>query len=244
MNNYKILLALTVALATSSLLSCQKTQTDELQNAQLCLNKAAPSAAKACVTNIASNTTAYASSLRCAAIFISEGYNTPSSFLNAIDSINQAGNCGGGCSSTVNALNSFRFISSGVTTAPQRTANNETAAEAFVQCSASGVKFYTQLGSLFKIGTLTGMLAYATTGGTTPTQDQIKTELANLPAATVGDIVIGTYSTVCSDLTGASDATKAYCADLKKAIEAPTATPTGIGACLKAKLANPAAVCT
>ncbi|MEQ1723105.1 MAG: hypothetical protein ABL930_08000 [Pseudobdellovibrio sp.] len=227
MNNYKIVLALTAALAITTFSSCQKTQTDELQNAQLCLNTAAPSAAQACVAKIATNTTAYASSLRCSAIFISEGYNTPSSFLNAIDAINSPEQCTTTCSSTVNALTTFHF------------STDLLAAQAFTECGASGVKFYTQLSSLFKIGTA----AFVIAGVGSPTADQIQAALASIPDATMGEIVINTYASVCSDLTSASDATKSYCAELKLAIEAPTATQAGIGACLKGKLANPAFIC-
>lgn len=226
MKNYKLLLALT---ATLALFSCAKTETDALQNAQLCLNNAALANAEACVSGIASNTTAFASSLRCSAIFISQGYNTPASFLNAIDAINSPETCSvGTCSSTVNALVSFNFTT------------NLAANQAFNECSASGVKFYTQLSSLFKIGTEAKIIA----GVTNPTAQQIADAIATIPDATMGQIVTTTYSSVCTDLTSASDATKKYCAELKAAIEAPTATTAGIGACLKAKLANPAAVCT
>lgn len=228
MKNYKLLIALTATLASTTLFSCAKTDTDALQSAQACLNNAAPSAAEACVSGISSNSSAFASSLRCSAIFISQGYNTPSSFLNAIDAINSPETCTGTCSSTVNALTTFHFTT------------NVVASQAFTECSASGVKFYTQLSSLFKIGTEAKVIA----GVTNPTADQIQTALASISDTTMGQIVTTTYSSVCTDLTSASDATKKYCAELKAAIEAPTATTAGIGACLKAKLANPAAVCT
>lgn len=228
MKNYSLLLALTATLASTFLFSCAKTETDALQNAQLCLNNAAPANAEACVSGISSNNTAFASSLRCSAIFISQGYNTPSSFLNAIEAINSPETCTGTCSSTVNALVSFNFTT------------NQVATQAFSECSASGVKFYTQLSSLFKIGTEAKVIA----GVSNPTADQIQAAIAGISDATMGQIVTTTYSSVCADLTNASDATKSYCAELKTAIEAPTATTEGIGACLKAKLANPAAICT
>jgi hypothetical protein len=231
MKNYKIVLALTAALAITTFSSCQKTQTDELQNAQLCLNTAAPSAAQACVANIASNTTAYASSLRCSAIFISEGYNTPSSFLNAVDAINSPEQCTTTCSSTVNALTTFHF------------STNLLATQGFSECSASGVKFYTQLSSLFKIGTA----AFVALGspGTTPSADDIQGVLVGLSNTEMGQLVTTTYAAVCTDLTSASDATKAYCAELKTAIDS-AAIPgntDSIGLCLKTKLDNPALAC-
>lgn len=231
-----LLAAMTLALTTFS--SCQKSDTNALQEAQLCLNKATPAMAQACVAGIASNTTSFANSLRCSSIFISEGYGAANAFVNALDSINTTGTCGGGCSSTVNALTTFKFSSAGVT-AQGIIDNNAKAAEAFAVCSASNIKAYTTISSLFKIGTLAAMLA----GVTNPTPDQIKTQISNLPAATLGDLVITTSATVCADTTKASAATKAYCTELAAALASPAATPTSIGACLKLKLVTPGTPC-
>jgi len=242
MKNHKIIFALTSVLTLISFQACQKSDISNLQEAQLCLNTATSTTAKACVSSIASNTTAYADSLRCSAIFISEGFGAPSSFLSAIESINTAGNCAGGCSSTVNALNVFRFKSADVATSVGRTTNSATAAEAFSVCSASKVKFYAQISSLFKIGTLAAMIAYV--GNSNPSQTDIETAIASLDALVLGDLVITTSAAVCADTLNASAATKAYCKELATALASPAGTATSIGNCLKAKLADPAAICT
>lgn len=246
MKMHRIFLTVTAALTVFTFQSCQKSDTNALQEAQYCLNKASAGEARGCVSGIASNTSAYSSSLKCAAIFISEGFGSAASLATALDSINSPppGGCAGGCSSTVNAMSALKFTTADVTTVAGRAANNSTAADAFAQCSASGVKSYVTISSIFKIGTLAGMLAYATTGGAAPTTAQLEAEIANMPDATMGELVITTSAAVCADTTNATDSTKAYCAELAAALASPTATPAGIGACMKAKLANPAAVCT
>lgn len=245
MKTHRIFLAVTAALTVFTFQSCQKSDTNALQEAQYCLNKSSAGDARGCVAGIASNTSPYSKSLKCAAIFISEGFGSAASLATALDSINTPGTCPGGCSSTVNAMSTFNFKSAGITTAPQRAANNVTAAEAFTECSGSGVKSYVTISSLFKIGTMTSMIAYGLNGpGAAPTPAELEAAIAAMDDAVVGDLVITTSAAVCADTTNATDSTKAYCAELATALASPAGTPASIGACMKAKLANPAAVCT
>ena len=238
----KLIFSLTTCLVFITFQSCQKSDISNLQEAQFCLNKATAGTAKTCVAGIASNTTSYANSLRCSAIFISEGYGAANAFAAALETMNSPGTCTGGCSSTVSALTTFKFTSAGVTTAEQKASNNATAAEAFTACSSSGLKSYTTISSLFKIGTLTAMIV----GNATLDADAIKNALTNsaLSSATLGAIVTTTYASVCADTTNASAATKSYCTELNSTItKSPSTTPEAIGACLKILLANPAANC-
>ena len=241
---HRLFLTVTAALTFMTFQSCQKSDTNALQEAQYCLNKASAGQARGCVAGIASNTSAYSKSLKCAAIFISEGFGSASSLATALDSINSAppGGCAGGCSSTINTMSTFRFTSSGTSTLAQRNANNATAADAFAECSASGVKSYVTISSLFKIGTLASMIAYGITA--TPTAGDLQTAISSMDNATMGDLVITTSAAVCGNTTDASAATKAYCAELATAMASPTATPAGIGACMKSKLANPGLPCS
>lgn len=224
MKTNRKILALAAALTLITFQSCQKSDTNNLQQAQMCLNKAAASEAKACVTGISSNTSSYASSLKCAAIFISEGFGAASSFTTAIDSLNSASGCGGGCSSTVSAISSLKFHSSGG--AIPNSTDVATAAEAFTVCNASNVKFYSQISSLFNMGTLTASFAVAN-----PTETDIKNALGSISPATLGNLVLSTSASVCTDIANASDSTKKYCADLASAINGST-DPAIVGACL------------
>lgn len=215
----------TIAATLITLLSfqaCQKGELAELQAAQLCLNTATSGTAQNCVANIASNTTPYAYSLKCTAIFIEQGFSTPSQFMNAINTINNSG-CGGGCSPTLNALGTLNFGTN--TTA----ANN-----AFSVCSKAEVKFYTQISSLFKMGTL----AVVATGTSNPTAASIESSLGSMSSSDLGDLAQTTYSSVCTDTTGASTETKSYCNELALAVNA-GGSSTAIGDCLKARLADP-----
>ena len=239
-NTLLIAICVTVGFA-----SCKKTEVDDLQEAQLCLNSASASTARGCVSSISALSSPRANSLKCSAIFISEGFGSPTAFIAALDSINQGGTCTGGCSSTVNALTTFAFSSFDVSTGTGRDANNATAAEAFNVCAASSVSSYTQISSLFKLGTLASMVAYSLTGGAAIDIDDIDSALASLASSdpsTVGNIAITTYSAVCSDPEHASDSTVAYCNELKTAVESGS-TATDIGSCLLNRLSNTAYVC-
>ena len=243
----KLVLTIGLALTSTFIFSCQNAASskDALKETQLCLNTSAPSSARSCVSKISSDLSSAAYKLRCAAIFISEGYNTPAAFTGAFDQINSTGSCTGGCSSTVNAINSLNFHSGanlgGDPVARQR--NQDVAAEAFLNCSQSGANIYTQISSLFQIGTLASMAYYALGSSATPTQDQIKAAIGTLDPATLGAIVTTTYTSTCSgDLSKASAATVKLCSDLAAAV-AGGSTQAAIGACLKIKLANPAATC-
>lgn len=227
-------------LACTFLYSCQKSQKNELADAQLCLNTATSSTAMSCVSGLSENIEPLAYSLRCTAIFVSQGFGDAASFVNALDSINSTGNCAGGCSSTINAMYALTFTSAGVSNPTELAANNAAAADAFAQCSLADAKIYTQIASIFRLGTLTSMLAYGVSGGAPITEDSLKAAVASgaLDAATVGAIVSVTYENTCQNTTNASDSTVQFCAELSTAISAGT-TEAQIGACLIAKLENP-----
>lgn len=225
--------------------SCNsKSEVNDLQDAQLCLNSATASTAEACVNNITSNTSPAANSLKCSALFISEGFGSAVSFLDAINSINNNETCSTTCSSTLNALTTFNFKSAGVSNSTETAANVAKANKAFNLCSQSDVKFYTQISSLFKIGTLAAMAAYdaSAVAGADPTADEIKAQLSSLPSEDLGALVVTTQSAVCTDTSGASDSTKKYCDELNSAIGSYT-NNTDIGNCLKIKLNDPSASC-
>lgn len=243
MKHYKKILTLTGFIAATFLFSCQKkTATNDLQDAQLCLNKADEGSAMACVDKISSDSSALAYSLRCSAIFITQGFGDAVSFIDALDSINGgSGSCTGGCSSTVSALNALKFEAAGISTGTERDANVAAATEAFEQCSQADAKIYTQIASLFKLGTLTSMLAYSIVGtGGALTEDDLKTALTSgsMDASTVGAIVTVTYENTCQNTEDASDSTIAYCTELQKAVDG-GATEAQIGQCLIEKLKDP-----
>ncbi len=219
--------------------SCAKSDKNDLKDAQLCLNTAPASQAIACTDKIASDLSAQAYKLRCAAIFISEGFNTPSSFVDALEKINNpTGSCTGGCSSTVGAISALTFKNVSNASATDRARSNASASLAFSYCSLSEAGIYSQISSLFKIGTLTANLAYAASGGAALTDDQIKAQIANLSDPDMGALATTTYNASCQNVEKASDSTKKYCSQLSSAIT-PGGTDSQIGARLKSILAAP-----
>lgn len=233
-----------VLVASAFLFSCAKSEKNDLKEAQLCLNTSEGSDAMSCMDKISSNSTPQAYKLRCAAVFISEGFRSPTSFIDALDKINNnSGSCTGGCSSTVGAISALSFKNVDNTSPTDRARSESIANLAFSYCSLAETNIYMQISSIFKIGTLAANIAYLTNGGTTPTEDQIKTAISGLPDAEVGQLVTSTYSATCQDLEKASDSTKKYCEELGVAMNA-GGSEANIGACLKGKLANPNYVCT
>ncbi|MGZ3691028.1 MAG: hypothetical protein ACXVAX_05980 [Pseudobdellovibrio sp.] len=246
MKNYKKSLLIFGSLVSAFFFSCSKSETNDLHDAQLCLNSATPGSAMNCVSKIAGDTSPLAYSLRCSAIFITQGFGDASAFVDALSNINGGSNgCGGGCSSTVATLQALKFDAAGIANVTDWDANNAAAAEAFAQCSKADAKIYTQIASLFQLGTLTSMMAYSMGVSGTLTETDLKNAIVSgtIDATVVGGIVTVTYENTCTgDLSKASDTTKSYC-DQLTAAENAGATPQQIGACLLKKLSDPNATC-
>ncbi len=226
------------SLLTATLISCQKSDTNDLQDAQLCLNTAPASEAMNCVSKISDNTTENAYKLRCSAVFIANGFGSPASFITALDQIQNGSNnagCAGNCSGSLAAMTSLNFGSTGGPTGAAMTAANT----AFSECNNSGVGIYSQISSLFKIGTL----LTTTAGSTNITNiESAAAALAGASAEVVGEVIQATYTSACTDVTNASESTKQFCTEASTAISG-GATPIKIGQCFTKKMADPTFDC-
>ena len=224
----KITTQLFIGLMSAAFLnSCTPNQeANDLQEAQLCLNKAGQTEAMNCVSKISSNTSENAYKLRCAAIFISKGFGTPASFATAIDQMNGStsnGSCTGGtCSGSLVAMSTLNFGT-----------DTSAAAQAVSECTQSGVSIYAQISSIFKLGTDLVSLA----GGATSVA-AIEGQIGNLSSAQVGQLVETVYTTGCASIK-ADDPNQKYCTEISNAMGSGNYTTTQIGDCLKAKLDNP-----
>lgn len=227
-------------------ISCQKSNVNDLQEAQLCLDRSTPATAKQCVEKIAADVSENGYKLKCAAVFISEGFNSPASFADALDQIKSPTSghgCVSDCSSTLAVMNSFNFSSGDNTQASNRAKNNATADEAFNYCTLSGVKIYTLISSLFKLGTMVSMLTPSVIAGGQSTVADLENAINSLTPADVGGVVAIAYQSTCQNLpTTASDSTKQYCSEMGSAYNSGT-TNTDIGTCLINKLKDPTATC-
>lgn len=208
-------------IATAALTSCQSDNLDDVKNAQMCLNHAAPADAQGCVSNLSSNTTPQADQLKCAAYFIQENFGSPTALITAIDQSKNATTCTG-CSSSLNIVTAMSFSS-------------ETQAQAaFDVCNASGVDVYAQLSSIVQIATLAKQV-----NPSASTPADFSTAIASLASADLGNLVLTTYTNSCSDASttdnkNGKNVFAQYCTEMASTLTG--ATPTDVGACLKYKL--------
>lgn len=214
------LLLATVTFAVFGLTACEKeSEMDTIKDAQMCLNKAAPSGAQACVSKLASNTSPQANQLKCAAYFIQENLGSPTALIEALDQSNAS--CTGCSSGSMGVISNLSFAS-GVATSDA----------AFDVCSTSGVAIYTQLSSLVQIATLAKSI-----NGAAATPDQYAAAVDQIPSTVLGELVQTTYSSSCSSSSNDSDndsALNEFCGELGSALA--SASTADVGECLKYKI--------
>ncbi len=200
------------------LTSCKQSETDQMREAQLCLNSAPAGQASNCLSKISNNTSEQAYELRCSASFIDGGLGDPIAVLNALNEANGTSQCSG-CSSSLNTLNVLAFDT--------LTLANET----FNNCKLSGVSSYTQVSSIVKVATLAKSVSTTAT-----TAEEFQTVLASLAGAdeeTLGQIAIDTVTYGCAQSTSSSNtsALQQYCTELSNTVISSSAAD--VGACLK-----------
>lgn len=228
--------------------SCQKSDNDLMHEAQSCLNTAPENEARNCVSKISALTTPAAYKLKCAAIYRYEGFGAASSLITALDGLNDGdcASCSGGTgSSTLTVMSAFNFSRGDNTDADNRTRNLATADEAVATCAQSQSKAYIQVASLFKLGTLSTMMAHqlGAVAGAAPTAAELEAALPSLTPADVGSIVELTFNATCVGNQDPSDSTIEYCNELEAAIGSNQGDFTAIGSCLLGKLNDPNFVC-
>lgn len=223
----QVLLA-TLTLTTLTFVGCSKeSELDTIKDAQMCLNKAAPSGAQACVSKLFSNSSPQANQLKCSAYFIQEGLGTPTKLIEAIDASDSDNSCGG-CSDSMAIISQLKFSSTG--NAITDAANADAA---FEVCSSSGVGIYTQLSSMVNIATLASQFA--------ATEDAAgyAGAISNIPDATLGSIAVQTFTSSCNANNQSEDSDsqlQEYCGELAEVTSGLTEAQTG--ACLKEKLSG------
>lgn len=208
----------TVALsATMILTSCKESELDTIKDAQMCLNKAAPSEAQACVSKLANNSSEQANQLKCSAYFIQENLGTPTGLIDALEQADSS--CTGCSSGSMGVISALTF--------PSGTAVSEAA---FNVCNASGIPVYSQLSSLVHISTLAKSFDSLAT-----TADEYAAAVNSIPAADLGNLVITTYNSSCSGTSSdEGEALAEFCGELSSALT--SASPADVGECLKYKM--------
>lgn len=106
----KITLILVSFSLISGVISCAKTDSDKIAEAQNCVDKSTPTTSVSCLDKISGLESAGAYNLRCSAMFIQEGFNDGSKIVNAFKSIDpKAG--GTGASNMQNFMGILAFSS-------------------------------------------------------------------------------------------------------------------------------------
>jgi hypothetical protein len=227
-------------------MSCQKNETDLLQEAQSCLNDSPSSEARNCVSKISSINTPASFKLRCAAIYIHEGFGAASALISGLNDMNNpsgGGGCSGSCSPTFGVINNFNFDSGDNADPANQARNIATANEAVAICAQTESKAYIQVSSLFKIGTLAKMTAYSSIiPGQEPTPAEIEAALAILDPAEIGELVSTTYNLACANNLNPSEGAAQYCSELSESISSGSSF-SDIGSCLLAKIEDENHVC-
>ena len=221
------------------IMSCQKNETDLLSEAQSCLNDSPSSEARNCVSKISSIETPAAYKLRCAAIYIHEGFGSAASLINGLNDMNNpsgGGGCSGSCSPTFAVISNFNFHSGSNNDLTYESRNIATANEAVATCALTESKAYIQVSSLFKIGTLAKMSASSLLPpGLEPSPAQIQSALIGLDPVEIGELATSTYSLACANNSNPADSAKKYCDELSKSISN-GATLSDIGSYLLCKI--------
>lgn len=235
------------------MVGCQKSENDALQSAQLCLNTATPSSARSCVDKVSDLNSPNAQKLKCSAIYLAEGFGTASQIVNLLDSLdtNSGSSCNSGnCSPTLTVMAELSFKNGNNTLDANRKKNLALAEEAIATCSNTGFKSYVQISSIFKIGTMAAMQAYAIRDLFPPINpndpisvDEIKDAVAQLPPEELGQIAFSAYHMVCVGNNSPSSATQDYCDELQKSLNNYGNNYSSIGQCLIQLLQDSQAVC-
>lgn len=230
-----------ISAATLFIFSCgSEKEVDKIGDAQICLNSATNATmANACLTKVDGIESKSAYAVRCNGSFISEGFASPTKYINAASSLNGSSN------GTTTFMGLITFTSAGTFATDLTNAGNT-----FTYCLASGAKGTTLLSSfgylamsIYNYARSTGDGATQASCPTTPTAtgynfsscltsfavtnvvanatalaNMINSSTANSAASTLqssmGSVIVSTYNISCSG-TGAN---QSLCSTLNTAI--------------------------
>lgn len=161
-----------LSLLSISLVHCAATESDKIRDAQDCLNKATTATARTCYNKVSGVSSRGASLIRCAALFVEQGFSSPSQLQSIITSMQ-----GSGSNPTATSMVALSFKAHGVSASDSTDVTN--ASDAAVQCAASGSNGLMMLASMSSMATSISQLA----GGTQTAGNFIT--IANSNAATL-----------------------------------------------------------
>lgn len=224
--NFKGKSAVFVPFLAFGLVNCSgKKDADKVADAQACLNSAVASTAADCTSKVEGLTTAGANSVRCAAIFIQQGFSNPAT----IASVANTAKSGTGTSSTTAVMGAFAFRA---LSTPLDNYNQSN--QALAVCADSGSKGLAFLATTASIATTANYLSSVTAGCTgssdvTAALSCLKGADNATADAAVGTVVVSAYQSSCTGTT--SGANQEFCTQFAAATAGCAATDTAcIGA--------------
>ncbi len=203
-----------------------KKDADKVADAQACLNSSTQATAMDCVSKVDGVETAAAYTVRCAAIFIRQGFSQPAFVAQAATQIKS----GSGSSSTTAVMEAFEFRA--LSTLTENYNQSQTALDYCSRSSSKGLSFLATTASLATTSKyLTSVVSGCSSSADTATQLACLKNANDTAADTaVGTIVSGAYATNCSGAQ--AGANQALCDQFTTATS--TCAPTDY-ACIGAK---------
>jgi hypothetical protein len=196
-----------LSLGMFALLACaNKKDSDKVAEAQVCLNSSTQSNALDCLTKVEGLDSAAANTIRCAAIFIRQGFSSPSFVAQAANQIKS----GSGKSATLAVMTAFEFKS-----LASVTDNYNMSQEALRYCSQSGSKGLGFLATSASLATTSKYLASVVVGACGAAGDTaaqltcLKNQNNSTADAAVGAVVSAAYQANCQG--SQSGANKEFC---------------------------------
>lgn len=150
-----IQLALTIGLLGLIAAACGKKDADKIGEAQSCLDGATAATALACTEKIDGLESAAAYVIRCQAMFIAEGFDSPERLNRAYQQMSTSGTGSAGANSSIAAMTALAFVNGVDATANQTNAN-----KALEHCKKSESKGLILLSGIANMAT--NMISLAT----------------------------------------------------------------------------------
>lgn len=234
-----VLILIIVPLFFFFISSCGPKDIDKVGDAQACLNSATSATASSCMSKVDGLETTAAYNIRCAAMFIQEGFTSPTKFTNALNSLN-------GTTGTSSFMGLITFSSQGTIAS-----DDANAATAFDYCYKSGGKGATLISafgymatSLYKAMSCTPTTPTATgydlagtgcLGDTTPITGKVSQFVIKIGTGdssalsfldSLGAVVLATKNVSCSSTTSTNEQ---LCTTLKNSVTAGNGSNRRIG---------------
>ncbi|MEI7973211.1 MAG: hypothetical protein WCH11_02465 [Bdellovibrio sp.] len=217
----QFILIIFVLVGSVGLLSgcANKKEADKVVDAQACLNASSQGTALDCVSKVEGLDSSAANTIRCAAIFIRQGFSNPTFVAQAANQVKS----GSGKSATLAIMTAFEFKA-----LASVSENYTMSQDALKYCSQSGSKGLGFLATSASLATTSKYLSFVIVGACGSAGDTaaqltcLKTQNNTTADAAVGTVVAAAYQTNCQGTQ--AGANKEFCSQFATATAACAST--------------------